>query len=403
MFKKKSSILLLLLLAVLFIGLFSNSYARTLDETEIKNFILNAYQYKTNAVPSQTIIDNVLNSDFSTWANITETYEGRWIIGYNGDAYLWYYTGSETNLNKYKPYFYSSSVYVSTSYLSRRSNYYSITRNTFTNNVNEDIYVGSTNWYLYTDTNVGTNANNNGINGSNKWVSGQYVPNNIDMFAENFVSSDKFEFSPTTSNFQVCSINGLVQPSEVYVYERTTQNYLTLGYLEKFSNLDNISITQYRYNRGNGWVEVSDWATDDFTGYNVQDDILTYTIDVSKISADTLVLFNFTPNNIEDFTNQTFALYIKSGYTVIQNGVIYPAQTFSGDYYNNYNDDSNTDKIVDNNKNDSDKIVDTLTDTSEVDSQLNEFLSGDLANNLGYSPLENPFSSFLYNILTRFL
>lgn len=53
-------------------------------------------------------------------------------------------------------------------------------------------------------------------------------------------------------------------------------------------------------------------------------------------------------------------------------------------------------------QNSSNDIVDSLTDTSEADSTLNNFFSGDtndFANNLGYSPIENPFVSIISNTL----
>lgn len=394
MIKKKLSILLLLLLAVLFIGSFSTSYALTLTENDIRNFCENSYKAKVNVNIPSTVEQNIANADFSAWVNAISSNEGRWAIFYSyGSAYLLVYNGSAANLNTYTMYKASNRIYVNTSYLSRviRS-CFSFSDGSFNNS--SDIYDVSD--FLYTDSLI---TNNGRRDGTVVYSAGTYKPNS-DIFSGRY-TNDKFEFSPISSYFTTASIDGLSTPNNVYVYDGRF-GILTLGYLEKFSHLSSIYKVIYCYSKSSGWYELNSSAVDNFTGYYVQDDVLTYTVDLSNLRGDMLLLFSFQPNSF-DFNNQDFWLYIKSPYTYISNGIIFPNKTFSGDYYNNYNDDNNTDKITDNNTNDTENITDTLTDDSQVDNILGSNLSGDnLLNNIGYNPIQNPFSTIILNTMTNF-
>lgn len=86
---------------------------------------------------------------------------------------------------------------------------------------------------------------------------------------------------------------------------------------------------------------------------------------------------------------------------------IFPSTTFSGDYANAYNqqeqdniNQENTDKII----NSVDNINDSITSTEGSDDLINSYLSGDIdswSSDLGYHPFENPFTSFLYNLVVN--
>ena len=391
MIKKKISILLLLLLAVLFIGSFSTSYARnvTLTESDIDKVIeyyvsgttvINSYKEKLH-LKLQAVYDNfdsctiVVDNNVNAYVTIT-------LYGYNRNEVVSISNNKNLNYMSLSMASNSKHMYTGWQYNLNGGN------NIYQNNLTGSITFGTGSHLRTTYLCVSTDLGNNLFTGP--WES------------TDIIWAEKFVFSPTSTNFDICSIQGLTTPSQVYVYDRSNGHILTIGYLEQFSFLDNITVLRYRYSKTNGWFETSSYATDNFNGYNVQDDILTYTIDIDNISSDTLVLFSFQPND-EQFVNQDFWLYIKSSNTVINNGVIIPDDTFTDNYYNNYNNDTNTDKIVDNNTNDTDKITDTLTDDSQVDNILGNNFSGDnLLNNIGYNPIANPFSTIILNTMTNF-
>lgn len=95
-------------------------------------------------------------------------------------------------------------------------------------------------------------------------------------------------------------------------------------------------------------------------------------------------------------------------YSVATGGglIVSADDTFSGDYLNNYDNDINNvvnEQPINDIANSIDNINDTLTDDSEVDAILDEFASGDLGEKWGFSPLTNPFYSFLYDLYSGFL
>lgn len=400
MIKKKLSFLLLLLLAVFFIGLFSTSYAVTTD------FMENYITFVNQEIP--TTRGGYMVSQFSgqKWQLFKDKY-GTTCESY--DNFLFLFPSSSIqgfrvllwNDNENTGYWdkeYNGQQIGVTETLSVKDifvPYDATTINNLTDSTRElpwlpayqNMNIAYYGFYIG-DKKIYTNNNLNVVSTKN-WV-----------YSNNY-SDDKFEFSPTSNYFSTASIDGLSTPNNVYVYNGRL-GILTLGYLEKFSNLSHIYKVVYRYSKSTGWYELNASVTDNFDNYNIQDDILTYTVDLSNLRTDTLLLFSFQPNSL-DFNNQDFWLYLKSPYTYISNGIIYPSQTFSGDYYNNYNDDSNTDKITDNNTNDTENITDTLTDDSQVDNILGSNLSGDnLLNNIGYNPIQNPFSTIILNTMTNF-
>lgn len=67
--------ILSLLAIMIFIVALSCADARVLTEIELKNFILNGYRDMKNSIPTETIVNNVLNKDWSTWLNLMQTHE----------------------------------------------------------------------------------------------------------------------------------------------------------------------------------------------------------------------------------------------------------------------------------------------------------------------------------------
>lgn len=92
--------------------------------------------------------------------------------------------------------------------------------------------------------------------------------------------------------------------------------------------------------------------------------------------------------------------YIESSNTVVQNGVVITSSIFSGDYMGDYDNQQQENQNNDN----TDKIVDSINSTDGADELINSYLSGDVDSwgaDLGYHPFENPFTSFLFNLVNN--
>lgn len=167
--------ILKIIISILIIGtlLRSCANARVLTDIELKNFILNGYRDMYNSIPTETIQNNVLNKDWSTWLNLMATHEGHYglqIERGSNSIYLYYIAGSDANLRDYNPYVYRTSDYA-TQVSRNTTTYYSynIGNNTFTNNVNGSGWFikCKSDYYYYTDCNIKTNSSNQGSNGTN--------------------------------------------------------------------------------------------------------------------------------------------------------------------------------------------------------------------------------------------
>lgn len=162
MIKKKLNILLLLLLALLFISLLgTTSFARTLTQDEIRNFICNSYIFLNDSEPDTDFINSLNQVDFSSWVTATETYEGQWYISMSNSYYIdfGYYYGNANNMNLYVPYIYNNGIGVNTSYLTRKRSRLDIRSfgsvTTFGNN---NVGLNTGNYFFYTDTNLYNNS-----------------------------------------------------------------------------------------------------------------------------------------------------------------------------------------------------------------------------------------------------
>lgn len=104
-------------------------------------------------------------------------------------------------------------------------------------------------------------------------------------------------------------------------------------------------------------------------------------------------------SNPNELPTKYIDYYIESSNTVVQNGVVITSSIFSGDYMGDYDNQQQENQNNDN----TDKIIDAVTDDSQVDNMLGDFFnSGDLLNDIGYSPLENPFTSVILDLAQEF-
>lgn len=96
-------------------------------------------------------------------------------------------------------------------------------------------------------------------------------------------------------------------------------------------------------------------------------------------------------------------------YSVATGGglIVSADDTFSGDYLNKYDNDINNvvnEQPINDIANSVDNINDSITSTEGSDDLINSYLSGDIdswSSDLGYHPFENPFTSFLYNLVVN--
>lgn len=385
-------VFLLTLLVTLFLSSFSTSYALTLTENDIRNFCENSYKAKVNVNIPSTVEQNIATADFSAWVNAISSNEGRWAIFYSyGSAYLLVYNGSAANLNTYTMYKASNRIYVNTSYLSRviRS-CFSFSDGSFNNS--SDIY--DTSDFLYTDSLI---TNNGRRDGTVVYSAGTYKPNS-DIFSGRY-TNDYFEFQ-VNNLLDTVEVVGTEMPI-IYNYGNLAQTF-ELGTLGLASNYQLTEIIPFRYTTS-GWKAQLDSIMTYTNIGSITDNIINVTLTTGNFASNTIYQCNFYPDADSDFPVLIQPFYVGDRYTKIVNGVLVVDDTFSGDYFNNYNNDTNTDKIVDNNKNDSDKIVDTLTDDSKVDNILGEFISGDaedIAEKFGFSLLNRYYYDFIHDTIT---
>lgn len=140
-----------------------------------------------------------------------------------------------------------------------------------------------------------------------------------------------------------------------------------------------------------------------FVGSTTEDNYVYSTridLNTNNHANDILALTIESDNSTTRGTIITFYL-VTDNYTNIVGGVFYPGNTFSGDYNNQYNQQQQTNDIISTTENNTQEIIDTITDDSEVQTGLDNFTnsSGDILNNFGYSPIDNPFYAVIDFVL----
>lgn len=401
MIKKKLNILLLLLLVVLFISLLgTTSFAKDLTDNDIKNFIYNYcifYGYTNEQAEDYvTAFSNLPNANDNTqleidrWKNIANNlYSGQYILyGINNRICLWRYGGTDYNMTRYGPYFYFSYdtyyIYTNSSYLNSWNTVYLLSspNSLTTTSSPSSITLGKNEnqFFFYTDTNVYTNSII--ANGSIKYNAGYMMPSNL---FNGFYTDDYFDFVLNNQLTQI-TINGDSVP--YYNFNNNSADSFLLGYLALATNYDYSEIFEYRWQ--NGW-KLNKIYTLNSLGSIDSNDIMTVRFYGSALKNDTLYSLTMYSDSDSDFDNITQPFYIGSRNTKIVNGELDLNNTFSGDYYNNYNNDTNTQNIINN-----------INDDSEVNNTLNNFISGDaedIANKFGFTHYGSEYYDFIYRTI----
>ena len=152
--------------------------------------------------------------------------------------------------------------------------------------------------------------------------------------------------------------------------------------------------TLYNYNN-DGYFPT--WASGTTTRDNNGRYTTYYYLD-TQLNFNNIFIVRITPR-LSDLNTLYTYFYCTDGHTNIVSGIIYPLNTFSGDYNQQYNQQQDTNNFIQQSQNNTDEIKDTITDDSQVQNNLDEFVSGDnLLNEFGYSPIENPFTSVIVDV-----
>lgn len=395
MIKKKLNILLLLSLALLSLNLLGTTcYARELTQDNIRNLFINFYKAKVNSVVPTNILNNINSADFSNWVSLLNSYQGKYIISaeypnqnlsYLGLT-IWFYTADNDRAYRYN----QNGLYVVSSNNTRWRQSYYVTSNTFQSwsqggNMSS---VWNNQYYWYTDTNIWNQSS-----GGSVYTNAGYGYPSSDIFYEN-------ETPPPTSYFSI-DINADFRDNKATISNDTsgTQYYLVpytsdkvrIGNMFDYSNLSAVIKRKFRYKqstRSFDLIQEYESNTNNLEFFDIADDTL---IVFEYCQPDTTEFITFVPKTETGFSQFTVPIYYTSANTSVVNGVIDTGDTFSGDNYTNYNNDTNTDKIIDNINND-----------NEVDSTLNEFISGDaedIANKFGFRLFNQEYYDFIYNTI----
>lgn len=108
------------------------------------------------------------------------------------------------------------------------------------------------------------------------------------------------------------------------------------------------------------------------------------------------VIYHYQITNAQFDSIDSYFL-VGNNNTIISNNSI-DTNNFGNDYLNQFN---GLDNIINNNDNTT-EIIDSITNIDNIDNTIDSYLSGDInswSNDLGYSPLENPFSAFLFELV----
>lgn len=385
---KKNFIGLSILLLVLLLGLSTTCYARELSSNDVKNFCLNYYKFLNGN-------NNV--SDFISFLNSTESNNNidgwverinrdnfyssnRWLLtGVNGFVCLWYVNGSDQQMRDHHPYYYDGSVYVNTSYYTGYQRRLSIGERQWYAFVQTGQQQVNSN-FIYTDMNIYTNSQGNTI----KWGIGYENPSNVlnGEFVDDYFT---FLLSPSIPTI---TINGDSVP--YFNFDGNQANDFYLGVLGLAQNYYDSELFEYRYYQGK-------WKLNKITKIqNIGEEdqnLISVTLNGKYFASNTLYSLQMNPDPDSDFAPYSQPFFIKDRHTSITNGALDLDNTFSGDYYNNYNNDTNTNDIIN-------SITDGNPD-SEL-APIETMLSGDaqdVANNFGFWSAIGPnlFPSNIYN------
>lgn len=344
MIKKKLSILLSLSLAVLFISLLdTTSYAYNYRITEedcdtlINKVVTSSYDWKSTAKSRlKTMVNNVYNNGWDTCVISlnNQNYFDIAVYGFNASSvtsvkdsknvnYMGVNTSNTTNIR-----YYCSKSGTSMS---------SISSSTWQNYSTFGSGAQKRSAYLVVPNDLGAD----GTLFSGPWQSNDYLV---------FSPPDYFTFLLSPS-IPTITINGDSVP--YFNLNSNTANDFYLGVLGLAENYYDSELFEYRYYQGK-------WKLNKITKIQdigeVEQNLISVTIKGRYLASNTLYSLQMNPDPDSEFAPYSQPFFMKDRHTSITNGALDLENTFSGDYYNNYNNDTNTDKIIDNDQSLYDKM-----------------------------------------------
>lgn len=407
-YKKKFFLKLsFMLLLTLLLGFWSTCYADSYKDwtvADLKNCFYNIGMYKE--MNENDVIQQIedFNEDIETMvismnnnSNVFMSVE----TGSPGNAVIEIYCNNEETIH---PYWYSNRI---TNWGTAKNK---TTRNTFNlgnGTHNNTTSISSTYAFNYSDVVYTTNDIYNSSNGNTVITSRGYIPS--DLF-EGYYQNIVWQFSPT-SNSQTVTINGgnqwqyhaITGGWNIYLGSITDSEWVEkiqyrVGYwnntLNQFSPVSSSTYTIYDYSKNGPLYKY--WTSTNNNGvYTTGIYLDTYKFQNCILQ---LVITSQQPNEL---TTIYYDYLITNSKTYINGGIFYPNLTFSGDYVQDYNNQTETNQQEDNTNNIIDSIND-INDDSQVDDILNGYFSGDyndMANQWGFNPFQNPYYDFLKSVL----
>lgn len=403
-YKKKFFLnLLFMLLLTLLLGSWSTCYA--VEKGQIQNLAYNWYTNYMNWTDETT--RQFITAKDSGFDNVSELFNSNYGIiatRYNSTEFYVYIVPNNYSTNNqqyisnnnYGWYIYEIGWIRFTS-----NSISSLKRNSVTGGRH-----GSNIDVVYTDFDI---YNGNNSSSSIVYNAGYYTPSWFDLTGD-YYSSMVWEFSPT-SNSQTVTINGgnqwqyhaITGGWNIYLGSITDSEWVDkiqyrVGYwnntLNQFSPVSSSTYTIYDYSK-NGPLYKYWTSTNNGNTYTTGIYLDTYKYQNCVLQ---LVITSEVPNEL---TTIYYDYLITNSKTYINAGIFYPNLTFSGDYVQDYNNQTETNQEQDNTDNIIDSIND-INDDSQVDDILDGYFSGDyndMANQWGFNPFQNPYYDFLKSVL----
>lgn len=398
--KKKIIGLLSTLLFTLFVGLSGSCYA--VEVGQVQNFIYNSALIN-NPDYDKTLLDSWFTN--STAWSAAKTY----IEAHRNDTIF-----NTLIINQgYNIYFLTRSV-ESTSQLTIRNinnnNSYDIRANGFTGiqfRYNDYSFINN-NYTSTTFNTVSTSWTDANIYYSNQILYyGWSIPNS-EMLEGDYYQNIIWQFDyPSGFKYTIANTTD-------WTYHGITQGYqINVGSVTDSQYIDNI---QYRFGSWNGSEYVwgnfktlydynrNGFINNYFSGSTTNNNgVLTTTFYIDTYNNGNNILQIVVRPDSPDLTTHYHYYYVLNNNTSIVGSVIYPANTFSGDYEQQYNQQEQTNNITGSVEDSADKVIETITDDSQVNSMLDETLSGDkIIRDIGFNYVVNPFENIIKNTLIGF-
>ena len=380
---KKKVIGLSILLLVLLLGLSTTTYASgyviTNDDIDL---IVNYYE------SSNTYKDQIKSNLHNKLRNVYNNFDTAIVVVD--------YSVQNGSMNSYTIVGFDSSHVVSISN-SKNINYMSLVLTSNTRVMKTGCYIDYQGYHNnYSDNNVSGVTFGTGSQLRTRYL---LIPTDLNgKFTDapwqstDILTFDYFEFIVNTDVMSgTAKIYGDTSMTDYYLVPYNAYS-VRLGSLYESKNLDNIVKRKYRYSQANRDFELIKEYVSNVNDSNFYLSGDGYLHVYEYYQPDTTEFIIFTAKD-SVFDQIVVPIYYTTRNTNIVNGYINLDNTFSGDYYNNYNNDQNTQAIINNTNND-----------SEVDTTLNEFISGDyqdVANKFGFKLFTQEYYDFIYYTVTE--